>query len=386
MKFYFVLIIAFFVLVGCQANQAVDVLPTNTQPVCTAEAKVCPNGTVVGRTGPNCEFIPCPELPEEQADLAWQNIVAKDVTNAHSVYTFSAQIPADWRIESVPAVEALNIFNPKAVGLNNLEKSQIFIRYFQANTFLTLSTVTIYSKTGTKINNHPAVVYDIEKKSNLVNFADQPFWRSQRHSVTDIQVSDSNPSVFYVVAKRPGLAQEIFDQFLSSLNVNDNDSSIVFPVAEFKDRIIKKPFGIYITPETSPVQPERFSGYHTGVDVEYADIQTEVPVLAVAPGSVVFSGRVGGYGGVVVINHLIDGKNYLLLYGHLAPESLLSKNTVVSTGQQIGVLGQDGTSQTDGERKHLHLSVHTGSEINFLGYVQTQEDLNNWVDPLTLFP
>jgi hypothetical protein len=31
----------------------------------------------------------------------------------------------------------------------------------------------------------------------------------------------------------------------------------------------KKPFGIYITPENSPVQPENFTGYHTGIDVEY---------------------------------------------------------------------------------------------------------------------
>lgn len=27
---------------------------------CTMEAKVCPDGSSVGRTGPNCEFAPCP--------------------------------------------------------------------------------------------------------------------------------------------------------------------------------------------------------------------------------------------------------------------------------------------------------------------------------------
>lgn len=27
---------------------------------CTAEAKICPDGTAVGRTGPNCEFAACP--------------------------------------------------------------------------------------------------------------------------------------------------------------------------------------------------------------------------------------------------------------------------------------------------------------------------------------
>jgi hypothetical protein len=26
---------------------------------CTEEAKLCPDGSAVGRTGPNCEFAPC---------------------------------------------------------------------------------------------------------------------------------------------------------------------------------------------------------------------------------------------------------------------------------------------------------------------------------------
>jgi len=30
------------------------------QASCTLEAKICPDGTAVGRTGPNCEFAPCP--------------------------------------------------------------------------------------------------------------------------------------------------------------------------------------------------------------------------------------------------------------------------------------------------------------------------------------
>ena len=35
--------------------------PVPQEPVaCTADAKLCPDGTGVGRTGPNCEFAPCP--------------------------------------------------------------------------------------------------------------------------------------------------------------------------------------------------------------------------------------------------------------------------------------------------------------------------------------
>lgn len=37
---------------------------TNAIPpqACTAEAKICPDGSAVGRTGPNCEFAPCPPV------------------------------------------------------------------------------------------------------------------------------------------------------------------------------------------------------------------------------------------------------------------------------------------------------------------------------------
>lgn len=42
-------------------------LPDITEPndggqgvVCTMEAKQCPDGSYVGRQGPNCEFAPCP--------------------------------------------------------------------------------------------------------------------------------------------------------------------------------------------------------------------------------------------------------------------------------------------------------------------------------------
>lgn len=32
----------------------------NKPTACTMDAKVCPDGSAVGRTGPNCEFAPCP--------------------------------------------------------------------------------------------------------------------------------------------------------------------------------------------------------------------------------------------------------------------------------------------------------------------------------------
>lgn len=42
---------------------------TSIKPMaCTQEAKICPDGSSVSRTGPNCEFAPCPTV---QVDSNW---------------------------------------------------------------------------------------------------------------------------------------------------------------------------------------------------------------------------------------------------------------------------------------------------------------------------
>ena len=61
------------------------------------------------------------------------------------------------------------------------------------------------------------------------------------------------------------------------------------PVKDFKQRATKKLFGTEVTPQDSPVQPERFKGFHTGVDVEYGDVSSPVVVMAIDSGQVVFS-------------------------------------------------------------------------------------------------
>jgi|JI10StandDraft_1071094.scaffolds.fasta_scaffold671774_2 hypothetical protein len=43
---------------ACPAGQQPG--PEPAPVACTRDAKVCPDGSAVGRTGPNCEFAPCP--------------------------------------------------------------------------------------------------------------------------------------------------------------------------------------------------------------------------------------------------------------------------------------------------------------------------------------
>jgi hypothetical protein len=165
-------------------------------------------------------------------------------------------------------------------------------------------------------------------------------------------------------------------------NTEIKNDLFVEPIAEFEERITKKPFGIYITSNNSPVQPEKFQGYHTGSDVEYEDVDYEVEVFAIENGRVILSQWVSGYGGVVAISHNIENENVISLYGHLDPESLMSINSEANKGDVIGILGEGGTNETDYERKHLHLGIIKGSKINLRGYVNNEGELSEWYDPV----
>ncbi len=159
------------------------------------------------------------------------------------------------------------------------------------------------------------------------------------------------------------------------------------PISNALSRVTKKPFGIKVSPSDSPVSPERFSGYHTGVDFEtLAEEQNiEVPIYAVCPGQLVFKKYVSGYGGVAVQSCQINGSDTTVLYGHLKLSSIAAKlNQQLAAGEHIGILGAGYSAETDGERKHLHLGIHKGKTITLLGYVQRPEELDKWIDALTL--
>ncbi len=53
------IIVLIIVIVGLVFAAKKTEAPT-TPRACTEEAKICPDGSSVGRTGPNCEFAPCP--------------------------------------------------------------------------------------------------------------------------------------------------------------------------------------------------------------------------------------------------------------------------------------------------------------------------------------
>lgn len=55
-----VILIGILIAVNYDKKQAVAPIPNPPGVVCTDDAMECPDGSYVGRTGPNCEFVQCP--------------------------------------------------------------------------------------------------------------------------------------------------------------------------------------------------------------------------------------------------------------------------------------------------------------------------------------
>ena len=161
--------------------------------------------------------------------------------------------------------------------------------------------------------------------------------------------------------------------------------NLSLPFSDALSRITKKPFGIYITPKNSPVTPEKFTGWHPGADFEIfpGEENKNISVFAICEGKLLVKEFGRGYGGMLVELCSIDGEPVTVVYGHLKLESVAFKiGYNIVAGAVIGILGKGFTSETDYERKHLHLGIHKGSAVDTRGYVASESELINWIDPI----
>lgn len=345
-KFFLILISLVFAAAACNRKQAVINPPTPA-----------PTPVSVGE-------------PEKQRI---------EFASINPIFRFSGNILAEFQVEYVPQIESISI--------KNNSESQIFIRYFNANTFLTLTTVDIFSKEEAEVNGHPAVRYEIKKKPGVANFPNQPSWRNEQHKLIDIRFSPANPTTFYVFAYNPKLDARIFEEFISSLVFHNDKTSLRQPIDRVNERVTKKPFGIKVSPQNSPVSPERFTGYHNAVDYEAFEEEKdiEVPVFVVCGGKILQIRTASGYGGFIVQECEIENQKVTVNYGHVDIGSAkFSVGQYAAPGVHLANLGQGFSSETDGERKHLHLGIHKGSSVDIRGYINNDLELVDWIDFRTL--
>ncbi len=97
-------------------------------------------------------------------------------------------------------------------------------------------------------------------------------------------------------------------------------------------------------PRLDPFNRER--KMHSGIDIAN---KTGTQVKAAQRGIVTFSGRMGGYGNMIEIDH---GHGYRTRYAHLSSKRV-AVGTIVEQGELIGAMGSSGRSTGS----HLHFEV-----------------------------
>ncbi len=137
-----------------------------------------------------------------------------------SIFKIRFAIPGGMEVEYVPQIQALNIFTLSGEG-SARDRSQLFIRYYEAADWQKMTNLTIYSTDDTNVGegNYPAKRYDIKKKEQAADFPYQPTWRNeQQHYVTDFKTGPKFAR-FYVVAKLPELSMRVYESVLKGLQV-----------------------------------------------------------------------------------------------------------------------------------------------------------------------
>ena len=122
---------------------------------------------------------------------------------------------------------------------------------------------------------------------------------------------------------------------------------VVFPLPE-DTWVATSPFGM----RTHPITGEQ--KLHTGADFSAPG---GTPILAAADGTVTVAEYSGGYGGLVVIEHTIDGRTVATAYAHSWENGIhVSAGDTVRAGQHIADVGSSGMSTGP----HLHFEVRDG--------------------------
>ncbi len=172
----------------------------------------------------------------------------------------------------------------------------------------------------------------------------------------------------------------------SNGNTGSEDSSdMEWPIDDGEDRMTKKTFWLQVSPTSSPISPEKFRGFHTGIDFETTENERdkEIEIRAICNWPLVYKNWVSGYGGVAIQKCTLESEEVTMLYGHLYIDTIdINLNAEIKAWKKIGILGKWYSTETDGERKHLHLSIHKGTTINLKWYVASEGELDSWIDPM----
>ncbi len=118
--------------------------------------------------------------------------------------------------------------------------------------------------------------------------------------------------------------------------------------------------------------------YHAAEDYH---LPAGTPVYAIADGVVSFSGPMGGYGWLIIVDH--PQANLYSLYGHLSPSRWRLESGSVKKGDLIAYLGdpdENGGSPKQPLRPHLHFGIRAGQRTDYPGMGEWRWQAG-WIKP-----
>jgi len=154
-----------------------------------------------------------------------------------------------------------------------------------------------------------------------------------------------------------------FDLSEAETYLEDDSLPFQFPLYEYEpgSSNYKSPF--VMKGRSSLDSPYK---YHAAEDSHHPP---GTPVYAMADGRISFSGRAGGYGWLIIIDH--PQANLYSLYGHLSPSRWKQEaGTDVKRGDLIAYLGdpdENGGSEESPLDPHLHFGIRAGQTADYPG-------------------
>jgi len=111
LKYFLILILVAIILAGGYFTYKYFSNKQTAPVACTMEAKLCPDGSSVGRIGPKCEFAPCPDQ------------VANWKTYTNTQYGFEFKYPSEffyWEPKTLVGDCNYNVFPDQCPNINNI--------------------------------------------------------------------------------------------------------------------------------------------------------------------------------------------------------------------------------------------------------------------------
>lgn len=185
-------------------------------------------------------------------------------------------------------------------------------------------------------------------------------------------------------------AKEVVDYYKSQGCKDDQDVSSCAnkqlpPGTKFWRPVISgyvtSEYGRRVHPITGKV-----GSFHSGIDLSvYKSCGTTCLTLySITNGKVVYTGYNSSMGNYIVMNHLVNGKNYSSIYMHMS-KIYVNKGDVVNKDTVVGLMGNTGSSTAT----HLHLTMlsclyltdskckYPGNTVNPRDYINFPSGLYN---------